>query len=140
MTFGQILMGVRQLALAGPVSVDGLVGVDQPIRNGEAEEGPHEGLADGCSVVSIVPITPGVDEVATARDHRTVILAGMALSAKGGSTHIEVGDEGLELLRIQTRLRRRDPGPVPLGKGNPVGELDRHLDYLQGYNARFVSS
>ena len=88
-TFVKILVSVRKLIGAGPGSVDRFIGIEQLVGDRKTEQRPHEGLARGSGLETIILISPNVYKTTTTREDRTELMLLVNLTTKAGPTHIE---------------------------------------------------
>ena len=87
----EVLVRVRKEALSGPRAPDRLVGVEQPVRHGEADQRPHQRLACGCCLEPIRAVAPGVHEVAPAGEDGAPLAAGMVLAPECRPVRMDTG-------------------------------------------------
>ena len=132
-----------QLSLPRPVPVDRLVGVDHPVHDSESQHRPRKGLPYRSRVVSVEPVSPRVDEVPPACEHRTVFVARMVLASEGRSPDVQPCHPLLEPIGVETGFFGRDAFPVLIRIGHPVGYGCAHgllLVRLRSFKARLRRS
>lgn len=131
MTLVEVLVLVRQLSGPGPALADGRVRIEEAVRGGVPQRDPRQCLANGGGVVPVVAVAPGMHQVSATCEDGAVLIAAMILAEEVCPFDVVAPQPVAELAGIDAGFPGRDPDPVVLRVGDPVGDLHGHSRRFQ---------